>query len=189
MTRVVNHQVDLPEVSATSRRRLLTSLLAGGAAVVAAPFLAGRASAEEIVNAPRDPKDFPALNEALRRERQMAATYKAAAAKASGDEKFALTLLLDHHDAYVDVIKAYLSTNAVSGTEAPLASPTGSFASIAPQMAALENETLAAHTARLGTLVGIDAAKLIASIITVEARHAAALSLLGGASPLAAAGS
>jgi hypothetical protein len=56
-------------------------------------------------------------------------------------------------------------------------------------MAALENETLAGHTARLGTLVGMDAAKLVASIITVEARHAAALSLLGGASPLAAAGS
>jgi hypothetical protein len=96
--------------------------------------------------------------------------------------------LLDHHDAYVDVIKAYLGTNAASGTEAPLASPSGSFASIAPRMAALENETLAAHTTRLGTLVGLDAAKLIASIITVEARHAAALSLLGGASPLAAAG-
>lgn len=186
---MVNHQVDLPEETATSRRRLLTSLLAGGAAVVAAPFFAGRASAEEIVNAPRDPKDYPALNDALKRERQMAATYKAAAAKATGDEKFALTLLLDHHDAYVDSLKGYLGTDAVSGTEAALASPAGSFASIASQMAALENETLAGHTARLGTLVGIDAAKLLASIITVEARHAAALSLLGGASPLAAAGS
>jgi hypothetical protein len=188
MTRVVNHQVDLPEVTATSRRRLLTSLLAGGAAVVAAPLLAGRASAEEIVNAPRDPQDFPALNEALKRERQMAATYKVAMKSATGDDKFALTLLSDHHDAYVDAIKAYLGTSAVSGTEAPLATPTGSFASMAPQMSALENDTLVAHTTRLGTLVGLDAAKLIASIITVEARHAAALSLLGGASPLAAAG-
>ena len=118
----------------------------------------------------------------------MAATYKAAVAKASGDEKNALTMLLDHHEAYVDSIKAYLGTDAIAGTEAPLASASGSFAQIASQMATLENDTLTAHTTRLGTLVGLDAAKLIASIITVEARHAAALTLLGGASPLAAAG-
>ena len=65
MTRVVNHQVDLPEVTATSRRRLLASLLAGGAAVAAAPLLAGRASAEGL-DLPRDPKDFASLNNALK---------------------------------------------------------------------------------------------------------------------------
>ena len=186
MTRVVNHQVDLPEVATTSRRRLLTSLLAGGAAVVAAPLFAGRASAEGEL--PRDPKDFASLNDALKRERQMTATYAAAAAKASGDEKAALTLLLDHHDAYVGAIKGYLGNAAVAGTEAPLASPTGSFAQIASQMASLEDQTATMHTDRLAGLVGLDAATLIASIITIEARHAAALTLIGGASPLAALG-
>ncbi len=184
---MVNHQVDLPEAHTTSRRRLLASLLAGGAAIAATPLLAGRASAEGVV-LPRDPKDFASLNDALKRERQMAATYEAAVAKASGDDKTALNLLLDHHNAYVDAIKAYLATHAVGTTEAPLASPTGSFKQVAAQMATLEDQTVTMHTDRLATLVGLDAATLIASIITMEARHGAALSLVNGASPLAAAG-
>ena len=183
---MVNHQVDLPEASATTRRRLLTSLLAGSAAVAAAPLFAGRASAQDGL--PRDPKDFPGLNEALKRERQMTATYAAAVAKSSGDEKTAWTLLHDHHDAYVGAIKGYLGSDAINTTEAPLAGGTGSFAQVAAQMATLEDQTATIHTDRLATLVGHDAATLVASIITMEARHAAALALVGGASPLAAAG-
>lgn len=184
---MVNHQVDLPEVPATSRRQLLTSLLAGSAVIAATPLLAGRASAEGIV-APRDPKDFASLNEGLKRERQMAATYSALVAKASGDEKTALTLLLDHHSAYVDALKGYLGTNAVATTEAPLASPTGAFAAIAAQLATLEDQTATLHIDRLTTLVGLDAASLVASIITMEARHAAALQLVSGVAPLAVTG-
>jgi hypothetical protein len=187
MTRVVNHQVDLPEVTATSRRHLLASLIAGTAAVAAAPMLAGRASAAEV-NAPRDPRDFASLNEALKRERQMAATYAASVAKASGDEKIALTLLHDHHNAYVDAIKGYLGSDASKSNEAALASGSGSLVQIATQLASLEEQTVTLHTASLGTLVGLNAATLIASIITVEARHAAALALIGNATPLAAAG-
>lgn len=187
MTRVVNHQVDLPEVPATSRRRLLVSLLAGGAAVAAAPLLAGRASAEGL-DLPRDPKDFAALNNALKRERQMTATYAAAVAKSSGDEKTAWTLLHDHHDAYVGAIKGYLGTDAVKSTEGPLGSAAGSLEQVAAQMASLEDQTAAIHTDILSTLNGLDAAKLVASIITMEARHAAALAFVGGATPLAAAG-
>jgi hypothetical protein len=186
MTRVVNHQVDLPEVAATSRRRLLASLIAGTAAVAAAPLLAGRASASEGLA--RDPKDFASLNASLKRERQMAATYASAVAKASGDEKTALTLLHDHHAAYVDAIKGYLGSDAVNTNEAPLGSSAGSFAQIATQLSTLEDQTASMHIDRLATLVGHDAATLVASIITMEARHAAALALVGGATPLAAAG-
>ena len=184
---MVNHQVDLPEASATTRRRLLTSLIAGTAAVAAAPLLAGHASAADDALL-RDPKDFAALNDALKRERQMAATYAAAAAKASGDEKTALSLLNDHHTAYVDAIKGYLGNDASRTAEGPLASGAGSFAQIAAQMASLEEQTSTMHTDMLATLAGLGAATLIASIITMEARHAAALALIGGASPLAAAG-
>ena len=183
---MVNHQVDLPEVAATSRRRLLASLIAGTAAVAAAPLFAGRASASDGLA--RDPKDFASLNEALKRERQMTATYAGAVAQASGDEKTALTLLHDHHEAYVDAIKGYLGSDAINTKEAALAAGAGSFTQIASQMASLEDQTAAAHTDRLATLVGHDAATLVASIITMEARHAAALALVGGASPLAAAG-
>ena len=183
---MVNHQVDLPEVAATTRRRLLASFIAGTAAVAAAPLLAGRASASDGLA--RDSKDFASLNAALKRERQMTATYAAAVDQASGDEKTALTLLHDHHAAYADAIKGYLGSDAIKTTEAPLASGAGSFAQLASQMASLEDQTATMHIDLLATLVGHDAATLIASIITVEARHAGALALLGGATPLAAAG-
>jgi hypothetical protein len=54
-------------------------------------------------------------------------------------------------------------------------------------MATLEEETVAMHTNSLETLRGVDAASLVASIIVVEARHIAALNVIAGTSPIAAA--
>ena len=70
MPHVDNHQVESPETSVTSRRRLLSALVAGGAFATAAPLLAGRASAAEGgSNFPtRDPRDNNSLNNALARE-------------------------------------------------------------------------------------------------------------------------
>jgi hypothetical protein len=55
-------------------------------------------------------------------------------------------------------------------------------------LAQLEDATATIHTDILAILTGMDAAKLIASIIIVEARHAAALAMISGSSPLAASG-
>jgi hypothetical protein len=191
MTLVVNHQVDLPE-TALSRRRLIASLLAGGAVAATAPFLSGSASAEEsgaTTTAPphRDAADNAALNAALERESRMAATYAAAVAKTSGDDQAALLLIHDHHVAYAQALKGYLATSANSASSQPLAAPAASITAIAQQMASLEEETVAIHTNSLATLRGINAAMLVASIITVEARHVAALNIIGGTSPIAAA--
>jgi hypothetical protein len=49
------------------------------------------------------------------------------------------------------------------------------YAFIAPQLASLEAATAALHIDALKSIQGIDAATLVASIITVEARHEAAL--------------
>jgi polynucleotide 5'-kinase involved in rRNA processing len=73
-------------------------------------------------------------------------------------------------------------------SSAPLASPTGSIAGIARQLATLEDQTATIHTDAIGVIKGIDAATLLASIVTVESRHAAALELIAGASPIAAIG-
>jgi hypothetical protein len=59
---------------------------------------------------------------------------------------------------------------------------------MAAQLAALENQTVEIHTGILAGLIGLNAATLIASIITVEARQAAALTFVSGSTPLAAAG-
>lgn len=188
---MVHHQVD-PTENTVSRRRLIASLLAGGAVAATAPFLAGQAAAEEsgsTTTAPphRDAADNATLNAAYERESRLAATYKAAADKTTGDDQAALALIHDHHLAYAQALKGYLATNANSASTQPLATPAASIAAIAQQMAALEEETVSIHTNSLNTLRGINAAMLVASIITVEARHVAALNIIGGTSPIAAA--
>ena len=189
---MVNHQVDLPEGN-TSRRKLIASLLAGGAIAATAPFLASSASAEgesgPSTTAPprRDSADIAALNAALVRESRMAATYAIAVAAASGDDKNALLLVHDHHVAYAQALKGYLATEAGNASTQPLASPSGGITALASQLAALEEETVTIHTNSLETLRGIDAASLVASIIVVEARHVAALNVIAGTSPIAAA--
>lgn len=189
---MVNHQVDLPEAT-TSRRRLIASLLAGGAVAATAPFLSSVASAAEesgpSTTAPphRDSADNATLNAALARESSMAATYAIAVGAATGDDQAALLLVHDHHVAYAQALKGYLATEVATVSGQPLARPSGSVAGMARQLAALEEETVAIHTNNLSTLRGINAAALVASIITVEARHVAALNIIAGTSPIAAA--
>ena len=185
-----NHQVDTPDTPTTSRRSLLTALLAGGAVAAATPLLAGRASAEANDAIPaNDPRDNAALNAAFERETRMAATYAIAVRNTSNkDDKAALVVIHDHHVGYAQIIKGYLATNAATPNSAPHGSPTGAFGPMAAQLAALENQTVEIHTGILAGLIGLNAATLIASIITVEARQAAALTFVSGSTPLAAAG-
>ena len=155
--------------------------------------MASQASAEgeagPTTTAPphRDASDNAALNAALVRESRMAATYALAVAASSGDDKAALLLIHDHHVAYAQALKGYLATEAVAASTQALATPSGSIAAIAGQMATLEEETVTIHTNSLESLRGINAASLVASIITVEARHVAALNVIAGTSPIAAA--
>jgi hypothetical protein len=155
--------------------------------------LASQASAEgesgpsTTAPPPRDAADNAALNAALIRESRMAATYALAVAITSGDDKAALLLIHDHHVAYAQALKGYLATEAVAASTQALATPSGSIAAIAGQMATLEEETVTIHTNSLESLRGINAASLVASIITVEARHVAALNVIAGTSPIAAA--
>ena len=183
------HQVESPDMSMTTRRRLIASLLTGGAIVAAAPLFAGRASAAEAGGPPqRDAADNDALNASLERESRMVATYRKAIGGLTENDLIAMTLILDHHVAYAQALTGYLAVDVVNPSSAPLASPTGSVTSIARQLATLEDQTATIHTNIIGTIKGIDAAMLLASIVTVEARHAAALELIAGSSPIAAIG-
>ncbi len=174
--------------TATSRRRLIAGLLAGGAAVAAAPLFAGSASAASD-SPTRDIADNDSLNAGLERERRMVATCLAAVnAVSNADDKAALTLVHDHHVAYVEALTGALGTAAADGSTTPLASMSGSTASIAGTLSRLEQETVDAHLSILAGLRGTTAASLVASIITMEARHVAALGIVSGQTPLAAAG-
>ena len=176
-------------MSMTTRRRLIASLLTGGAIVAAAPLFAGRASAAEAGGPPqRDAADNDALNASLERESRMVATYRKAIGGLTENDLIAMTLILDHHVAYAQALTGYLAVDVKTPSSAPLASPGGSLASTARQLAALEDQTVAIHTDIIGVINGIDAAMLLASIVTVEARHSAALELVAGASPIAAVG-
>ena len=150
--------------------------------------MASQASAAPDVPA-NDARDNAALNAALERETRVAATYAiAVGATSNPDDKAALLVIHDHHVGYAQAIKGYLATNALVPNKTPLASPTGSFANVAVQLASLEDQTIEIHTGILANLIGMNAATLIASIITVEARQSAALRFVSGSTPLAAAG-
>ena len=60
----------------------------------------------------------------------------------------------------------------------------GDDASIAMAAMELENVANATHTALLGELSGVDGAKLIASMLVIEARHAVVFGDLAGESSL-----
>lgn len=181
-------QLQSPDTQATSRRNLIASLIAGGAIVAASPLLARGASAATSVIPKNDERDTNILNSALERESQMVSTYAAAVAiTTDADDKAALLLIHDNHVAYVDALRGYLATNAQNTSGQALGSPSGSFNAVASLLAGLEDETVTIHTNSLSGLFGINAASLIASIITVEARQSAALLLVSGASPQAAA--
>lgn len=189
MPYVDTDQVESPDMSMTTRRRLIASLLAAGAAVVAAPLFATSASASSTPTPPhRDAADNDLLNASLERESRMAATYRTVLSATKENDLIAMTLILDHHVAYAQALKGYLAVDAKTPSNAPLANPNGSLASIARQLAFLENQTATIHTDTLATISGLDAVSLLASIITVEARHCAALELVAGASPIAASG-
>ena len=182
------HDERLPENAGTSRRRLIVSILAGGTALALAPGFAGTAHAETTLPK-RDTADNDSLNAAVQREASMVATYAAIVAATSGDDdKAAMKLIHDHHLAYKQALVGFLGPDIVDFDASTLASPSGSVADVAGELARLEDETVQTHLGILAGLKGTDAASLIASIITVEARHVAALELVAGADALAAAG-
>ena len=188
MTRVEQIQSQSPDAPVASRRQLIASLIAGGAIVAASPMLTRTAHAATSDIPKNDERDNPALNAALDRESRMVATYAlAVAATTNADDKAALLLIHDNHVAYVDALRGYLATEAQDPSGQPLATPSGSFAAIAALMSGLEDETATIHTNSIAGLTGINAASLVASIITVEARQAAALALVSGNSALVAA--
>ena len=185
------------ETAPTSRRALIASLIGAGAAVVAAgrasaadsptdttapstmdsaaPQLMSAAPTTTIAPPSHSESDVAPLNALLALEADVVATYRAAAAKTSGDDLAALTLIQENHLSYVQAIEGYLGRKAVQSAGTARAVAGTGYAEIATALAKVEGDAVRAHLDALAGLQGLDAATLVASIITVEARHRAAL--------------
>ena len=178
--------VDLdPAAPATSRRGLIGALGAVGLASAAALSIARPASA-----APTSPTDGDKelLFEALRLELSAAALYRAALdaglADAAGE---VATVFAANHTAYADKIAGTSGFSADTRNEEVYEANEPAFATsnveaFAEAANSLENTAAATHTELLADYESVNARKLTASILVVEARMATVLSNLGGLS-------
>ena len=100
----------------------------------------------------------------------------------SADDKLMMQLFSDHHKAYAQSLNGLLG-KAASNTrnEALYSTYAGQLTSaqaMSRVLQSVENTMVATHTDILSSLEGLDGATLVASIITVEARHAAVFGTL-----------
>ena len=98
-------------------------------------------------------------------------------AKFSDEQMAVLTMFHEHHTEYAQALNGLLSKNAPNTRSQELyssfTSMTKSTATALSALQELENILVSTHTDLLGRLVGLDGAKLVASIAIVESRHAA----------------
>jgi hypothetical protein len=96
-----------------------------------------------------------------------------------------VTAIREAHDAYNQSLSSLLGRQAPNQRDQKLfdslkKSFAADAASVTVAAANLENIGVATHTSLLGQLVGLDGARLIASILIVQARHAVVLNALAG---------
>ena len=100
----------------------------------------------------------------------------------SADEKLMMQMFSDHHKAYAQSLNGLLGKAASNtrneGLYSTFAGQLTSADAISRVLQSVENTMVATHTDILSSLEGLDGATLVASIITVEARHAAVFGTL-----------
>ncbi len=197
--------------SAPMARRRILAAGASGAALSLLPWLSDRAGAQartapptsggETVIAPAPttapaPKrptaaDIELLAVAQTIELAIRDLYDAALAANSfeGATAEAVTAIREAHEAYAQSISGLIGADAPGIRSDKLYNAqrsnfSGSAAAVAQAAADLENVACATHIDILGSLIGVDATGLIASILVVEARHATVLNIIAGASTL-----
>lgn len=100
----------------------------------------------------------------------------------SADEKIMMEMFSEHHKSYAQSLNGLLGKAATNTRNEALYSTYAGQLTSAQAMnrvlQSLENTMVATHTDILSSLQGLEGATLIASIITVEARHAAVFGTL-----------
>lgn len=106
-----------------------------------------------------------------------------------GDHQASIACIAAHHDAASQAISALIGRNAPQARlDSLFAAQRNAFLkddSFATSAWQLENTLVATHVSLLGTLDGTEGSALVASIVTAESRHAAALAAIAGLSPVA----
>ena len=189
---------DPADVASTNglRRRLVGAGLIGLAGSLV-PGLAARAGAspDQATTTTAPPKrpsdaDLELLRFAQTAELAAQALYAAALGTDLGPATAAVvTKVRDAHKAYGQALAAEIGRTAPGTPDATIvdgltAAFTGGQAGFVAAAAELENTLVATHTEVIGALEGIDGAKLIASIVIAESRHAVVFADLAGASGL-----
>lgn len=188
--------------------------LSGRASATVPPTEAGTAASPELVTAestpettttvpaptttapPKRPTDADIELLAVAQTLELAArdlydvALAGSAAWADAPKATAVTIIREAHEAYAQSISGIIGGDAPNETNTKLFSElkddfAGDLASVAQAGASLENVLVATHIDILNTLLGIDAAALLASILVVEARHATVLNTFAGATDLA----
>lgn len=172
------------------RRRLVGAGLIGLAGSLL-PSLASSAAAAPAPTTTAPPKrptdaDLELLRFAQTAELAAQELYTAALGAGLGEiTTGVVTAVRDAHMAYGQALSALIGKTA-PGTpnadlyDASLEAFTGPSAGFLAAALELENTLVTTHTSLLGQLVGIDAAKLIASVVVAESHHAVVFADLVG---------
>ena len=177
-----SHNTNEPAIG-MSRRQMILAALTGGVVLATPAVLGTQVLAADSPSTTTPPKrssdDAAGLNAALVAERGHVQVY-AAMEKVNlrDDERTVVVAMRDHHQAYVDALKGYVGSAATTDAGTASVTPSGDFASMLPALVKLEKAAAASHTEALRVIKGTDAAALVASIITIEAHHSAALAIL-----------
>jgi Ferritin-like domain len=173
---------DLPSAGRPSRRRLLGAGLVSAVLAIAAGRRVG-AAAPPTTGPGLTASDVDLL--AFAQGVELAAHDLYEEASSGGAESDVLSTIAFNHQAYGQAIAGLTGVSANTPNEEVYASLEADFASgdttaVALAGYDLESVLVATHTELLGLLIDQDAAKLIASILAVEARHCTVLASLGG---------
>lgn len=176
--------VDLDTVESASTRRSLIGAAGAAGVVGAAAALLGASRAVATPNKPTE-ADLAGLVAAIQLELAARDLYRLAATRLDGDEAELATVVADNHEAYSESISGATGVSITDLEPTDLGDLRGAFDTADGQAFAaaartLENTAVATHTALLAGYESLDAIELTASIITVEARHAAVLTSLAG---------
>ena len=163
----------------SSRRSLLGAGVLGAALAV----VASRTASASVPPKRPTEADSELLDVAMSLELTARDLYDAAI-EAGADAEL-LTPFSRHHASYAQAIAGLTGVSANRRIDAVFDEAEGGFATsdsatVLASAYDLESTAVATHTELLGRLEGIDAAKLIASIVAVEARHCTVLADAAG---------
>jgi rubrerythrin len=164
------------------------ALAGGGLIAGSAMFGTFLSSAEAAISTKRSKRnDVRILNYALTLEFLEAAFYKQAVANAaygdSADLKKFAEVVAAHEKAHVDFLKKALGSSAIKSPTFDFGAAVTDKATFAATAQVLEDTGVSAYLGQVGNVFQLPVLKAAGTIATVEARHAAWIRFINGATP------